>query len=410
MDSIRDRWDDLWTHVVRSAAAALADGHADVLDVRRRLEDVCELYRRCLCDPVQMYSLPLQSLVSNHLAEHERLRMDAAPNRDDTDDAPMGTEESEPWRRLVAAPLAVARVLLEDWGPRDLHHPRWQWRLPFSLYAGGQTTAHLPNTYHRCPDTWFRASHTLLAVARVCDGLRMCLAAAAETMRLFLQSDADAAAGADMTIEEWSCLDQGVHARDLGPPPGLKTELIAKVGAFCDVEGVAVSQCGWPLRCQSPTTTFVEWWEPLADAEEVLRRRIRGHPHGPVIEEVLRAWARLHRLEAYVGLRYPPAFVAVVAEAFADALGNHPLRVASIPWDLSVIARAQVRSATPMVHEMWSNWALLGVLVPPDEATLTRGWDSHQRLRFESDGSRLSARLWDDLSKSRQPERGIHSP
>lgn len=253
--------------------------------------------------------------------------------------------------------------------------------------------------------------------ARCCnrdDALRMCLAATAETMRFFLQSEVDAAAAAEMNVEEWRRLIRGVCVCVCVPlettsRPAFKTKLITEFGAFCDVEGVAVSQCGWPLRCQSSPATFAEWWEPLADAEDVLRRRIHGHPQGPLIEDVLRGWARLHRLEAYVGIRYPPAFVAVVAEALADALANHPHRVAAIPWDLSVIARAQVRSASPMIHEMWSNWALLGVLIPPDEATLTQGWDTSRRLRFESDGARLSGRLFDELSKSNEPDPGTHS-
>lgn len=70
VDRMHERWDDLWAHVVRSAAAFLHDG-GDAFAVRHRLEDLCDLYRRCLCDPVQMYSLPLQSLVQSHLTERQ---------------------------------------------------------------------------------------------------------------------------------------------------------------------------------------------------------------------------------------------------------------------------------------------------------------------------------------------------
>lgn len=371
------RWDDLWSHVVEQAGRAVAAGEAPDT-VRRRIEDLADLYRRCLCDPVQMHSLPLQSLVSGHLALQE-LWVDDLRRRDDDEAAaapPQAPRLGPAWGAVLRSP-ELARRVLRGWSPDDPHRPAWQWRLPFSLYGAGTTDA----TGWGDPDARRRLSSAPL-------WHRVVLAAVGETRRLYLEPAAEAAAALDLGVVDWVA-----HRR----------RMLADHGWWCDVEGVAVGRCGWPrapsggLDDDDPAAAVADWWQPLADAEAALRDRLAAHTEAALVGDTLRAWARAWRLEPYLGLRFPPPFTAAIADVFLDVLHErHPLLLSrGVAWDRDVQRAAVERGATPHLHETWSRWLLLGVGAVPSRGDLCLGWDDEDHAVLDEAQGALTDRVWE---------------
>ena len=62
-------WDVAWDTVVKACADSLVGPTPDVFAVRRRLECLADLYRRSICNPLQLFaSMYVQDTVSHHMA------------------------------------------------------------------------------------------------------------------------------------------------------------------------------------------------------------------------------------------------------------------------------------------------------------------------------------------------------
>lgn len=165
----------------------------------------------------------------------------------------------------------------------------------------------------------------------------------------------------------------------------------------CDVEDVAVAQCGYP---RPPTATtddrrsaYAAWRQPLRATEESLRRRLRSHRFARLIRWTLVAWGRAHGLgPAHLFLRYPPCFAAVVGEAFADVLLAHPAESDGVRWDGDAIAATLERSL-PHPYQAYTVWLAAGVPTVPDGRRLRRDWDADDRAVAAACGGRYGPSL-----------------
>lgn len=192
-----------------------------------------------------------------------------------------------------------------------------------------------------------------------------------------------ALAGAGETLRCLSSCDEADEAA------GLRR----RYGVWCDMESVAVGQCGWPSMADtSDMAVWIPRQRALDDALARFQTEVMRDPGslGTVVTEVLRRWAAHFAQTTHVGVRFPAAFAAALAETLALTLSdNHPHVAAGIPWDCDVLAGAQA-DALPKPEQCFSEWLWLGEPEPPAWAALTVGWDATDHAVVDAAGYRLT--------------------
>ena len=149
------------------------------------------------------------------------------------------------------------------------------------------------------------------------------------------------------------------------------------------MERVAVERCGYPKApapsVRSPGCTAT-WRRPIHTAEQYMIHCI-GSLRGehPIREPVVRWLDEVCGVgEAYLHIRWPPAFIAVMADCFAEAVLEQTETAAACEWDPDVIAQTtELSSMHPM--QSYSLWCMAGVAHHPTEECLTRGWTDTER-------------------------------
>ena len=259
-DLSRSGWDLMWDTTIKSAARDLMRPNADAFAVRRRLEELANLYRRCMCDPIRLFaSMEVQEALTQHLTALEAWQEEHPIAREPRPNVP-----STAW--LV---MLENQDVFCDW---VLSKDGLETRLPWNLYANPH--AGMDTVDVMCP----RARRLLLNCALV------------ETKRLL-----QGATESDYKTEVWN---------------------MCKGYAWVDVDRVAAAFCG-----HAGSHSFDEYEgcrEPLMLAERTARRLTEELcPEGL---EALRMW--LHKAgrcdQGYLGLRFPPCFIAWLCDIIME--------------------------------------------------------------------------------------------
>ena len=259
----RSGWDLIWDTTIKSAARDLMLPNADAFLVRRRLEELANLYRRCMCDPVRLFaSMEVQDALTQHLtaleAWHEEhpIAREARPN----------------------VPSTAWLVMLEnqdvfcDWVPGQ---EGLETRLPWNLYANPH--AGMETVDVMCP----RARRLLMNCALV------------ETKRL-LEGTTDP----EYKMEVW---------------------MMCKEYAWVDVDRVAGAFCGYTgVGVSHSFDAYEQYREPLMVAEQTARRLTEELCAEGL--DLLHMWLRkaCRCNAAYLGLRFPPCFIAWLCDIIME--------------------------------------------------------------------------------------------
>ena len=227
-------------------------------------------------------------------------------------------------------------------GPAQ-HDPQFQWRVACNLYANPHAGASVAS----------------VEVAGAASRVLMATAAAAETFRL-LGSTAEAVQALGIPADEWVAY---------------RTRVVETSGRWVDIDGVAVRHCGYrrgPLA--SAADSLAAWRRPLRQAEEVVRRLCP-----PIAQRACEAWlARECGCgPEYVGVRWPPAFVALVADVVMEHL---------LPEDDGA-APPPEQDAGLQPFQVYSVWARYGFETIPSPEQLLSHWDTTDHLALEQIGA-----------------------
>lgn len=334
-------WDTVWAHSARAAVEEVLRPDADVPAVRARLAALLRAWRRALLDPVRLYtrSLFVQEVVHAGIASVEAWCDENKP--DEAGRCPAEPAYAAEWRVMLAHPAVFDGYALSVAGPEP---GAFRFRPPVNLYgARGPVHLRLPRTPYDPLDHPGRR--------------RLLLAAVGETLRY----------------------GDPVHRRYI-------RAIVGRHGATVDAESVARERCGYPaFACVRDVfeDSHAEWRRPVAAAEQAMARLLAAHDF---VLPLLAEWLRDHAGcgPQYVGVRFPPAFGALLAdlfgEAVADAAGGP---VPAARWDRAAADRAACVGAEADIRQSYDRWIEFGVLQRPDRAVLTRGWDTADLATLE---------------------------
>lgn len=202
------------------------------------------------------------------------------------------------------------------------------------------------------------------------------VAGAAETLRSFLSpEDAAREVGGGCTAVEWE--EYRAACRDLR-------------GAWVDMESVACAVCGYPPP-PAAEKELARWRDPLRRAEAGLRITLAGAPDA--VHRAIHEWLR--RVcgcdsTLWAGLRWPPAFTGLLADALAQALTDAPS--SALVFD-PLVLEATHAVATAASTQRYSVWWLHGYPVPPTCSDLMRHWDAEDDAVAAADGWRWTPTL-----------------
>ena len=328
-------WDAVWASAQRAAAEQLLNNPTEEgrFATMRSLEQLAAAYRRHICDPIQMLmaSVPLQSRVG---AQWDRL----VHALDDDAHPPPSPGISAEWKLVV-----IHGAWFEGWDTTATvcDDPRWHWRPSGNLYATPHDFMH-PDTM----ETGCAMSRWLLAMAAACETTR-CL-------------NPDPPKSLPVSVCEWTAYTAQAY------------------GGWWDMERVAVECCGY---APAPTTTAraERWRRPIRTAEHRLWGCLgpltdAAHPMRRPVVRWLNDECGID--DSYVNIRWPPAFVAVMADCFAEAVREAIDPVVGIgEWDMDTVARSNERSPMHPLQS-YSLWDIAGIACEtcPSVECLTRGW------------------------------------
>ena len=353
-------WDGVWVSAQRSIASYIEANPTDEMvhfRAMRQLETLAAVYRRQICDPGQLL---LQSLPAQ---ERMGPLWNAIQDSLHVPECRWGGDRivSEAWRAVV-----LHRDWFEGWDTsqstnavdtlRNGGVSRWHWRPACNLYSTPHNLLTPDSLEPSCSLT-----RRLLALAGAC-----------ETMRL-LQPDPPH----DLSLDaaEWCAYRTHTWSHHVGGT------------GWWDMERVAVERCGYPahpstLNTDDPDRTKV-WRRPIAAAEQRLLActgtlTLENPMHRPILRWLTEICGLTHW---YLHVRWPPPFIAVMADCFAEAILEHTdTRVCTVAaeWDLDAIRHAI--DTSQMHHiQMYSVWCLAGMDHPPTYTDLTMGWTEAER-------------------------------
>ena len=352
-------WDRVWNVVVRRAAEDLQQPDADVFLVRRRLERVADLYRRAICDPVRLFaSLRVQQAVVSGCTNLEQWCDENIPvNPSDQTHDPI----SAGWHTVLSYPNVFSGWPVEACDAQ--HESTFQWRPTCNLYC---------NPHAGCDplDVEFGddQSRMLLLTRSVHPHADLhSYAAVGETFRMLEDAPLNAIGA---TVEEWSAYRQ---------------EIQEKYGNSVDLEQVAITHCAYPDRSACPNLSTAEWRAPIRDTEAAAVRLLQRA--SPESRAVVQQWLgeRCGYGPAFLGLRYPPAFTALLADLFAERWLPLHDRSQEPPVPYADNTRCE-----PHPWQVYSVWLRYGFVRIPDAMELTRGWDTLDHLALERSGGRCT--------------------
>lgn len=339
-------WNAVWASAQRVAANRLQMDPSDDerFSTMRNIEKIAAAYRRHICDPIQlvMSSVPAQARLGT--------KWDAilASLHDDvTTDMLRGPVISTEWSLVV-----THGDWFEGWDTQSTvcaNDARWFWRPACNLYATPHNLMH-PQTVE-----------TACFVAR----WLLSMAAACETTHLLQEPCPDTL---PVTQEEWCQYRSSVWKQH---------------GGWWDMEKVAVERCGYPKAPVSdvhdPCCASV-WRSPIHTAEQHMMQCIGSLKGNHPIREPVVRW--LHEVcgvgESYLHIRWPPAFIAVMADCFAEAVSEQTESVQEGDWDIDIIERT-TEDSTMHPMQSYSLWCMAGMKHHPTEDCLTRGWTGAER-------------------------------
>jgi hypothetical protein len=163
------------------------------------------------------------------------------------------------------------------------------------------------------------------------------------------------------------------------------------------MERVAVERCGYPppptLDAHCPGR-MAAWRHPIRMAEHHLMQCI-GPLNGdhPIRTPVVRWLNEVCGVgESYLHIRWPPPFIAVMADCFAEAVLEQIDVVTKCEWDFEIIQRTTEDS---QMHPMqsFSLWCMAGISHYPSEECLTRGWTVVERDALAASSGILTPEL-----------------
>ena len=337
-------WDAIWVSAQRAAAAQLQNDPTEEgrFATMRSLENLAAAYRRHICDPVQMLmaSVPLQSRVGAHW-DRLVLALDEAADEGSAASATTPGLSAE-WNLVV-----LHGDWFEGWDTTtatEVDPPRWHWRPSCNLYATPHDFMH-----PEAMETGCSMSRWLLAMAATCETDR-CL-------------NPDPPTNVPISVREWKDYRAAVWT-----------------GGWWDMERVAVECCGYPTPPTTSSESLSRWRQPIRAAEHRLRECLgpvtdAAHPMRRPVVRWLNDMCGID--DSYVHIRWPPAFVAVMADCFAEAVREEIDPVVGLgAWNVEAVTRSNERSSMHPLQS-YSLWSMAGIIAdasPPSVECLTRGW------------------------------------
>ena len=127
----------------------------------------------------------------------------------------------------------------------------------------------------------------------------------------------------------------------------------------------------------------------------------------PTALPVLRRWLDRHAGcdAAHIGLRYPPAFGALLADIFLERYADAGAPVPPHRWMALTAAPYVRRGAVDDPRQVYPVWLEYGIVDPPDAATLTRNWSTADRYALAAHGGRFTEGFRADWCANRAAER-----
>jgi hypothetical protein len=176
------------------------------------------------------------------------------------------------------------------------------------------------------------------------------------------------------------------------------TPAAAAFAGGVDAETVATAWCGYPPFDAARDLfdhSCAEWRRPIRATEREMRRLLADVP---TALPVLRRWLDRHAgcdAAVHLGLRYPPAFGALIADIFLERYADAGAPVPPHRWAAMVAAPFVRRGAAPAAasvdpRQVYPRWLEFGIAERPDAATLTENWSTADRDALAAHGGRFT--------------------